>query len=272
MKGSQYSPEQNNQNYQTLVTSRWLGCLNMWLRRWKDVNLGFLNSDLIELSWGKWRIRFFGELLTFLGNVWGFFEKIFRNFGKIGSLNHFEKIKSVHQSRPTKKWGFDFEATMATKQPRRSDLTLDLEFIAQNTYSTMFVWTVLTILLNFGRRKKNFSLLKLSSSPQLKSWSRDSRARLDTAQWGLKRRPMSGQGSLLWSLWDAQVYNFLCGTPVTLFFNTFVCRLHAEAAGRAARDVSWLENESGYEETRVRATRDACWKEKSAPSFRHGLF
>ena len=31
---------------------------------------------------------------------------------------------------------------MASKQPRRSDLTSDLKFMAQTTYATMFVWTV----------------------------------------------------------------------------------------------------------------------------------
>ena len=34
------------------------------------------------------------------------------------------------------------EATTASKQPRRSDLTSDLEFVAQIAYATMFVWAV----------------------------------------------------------------------------------------------------------------------------------
>ena len=34
------------------------------------------------------------------------------------------------------------EATTASKQPRRSDLTSDLKSMAQTTYATMFVWAV----------------------------------------------------------------------------------------------------------------------------------
>ena len=34
------------------------------------------------------------------------------------------------------------EATTASKWPRRSDLTSDLEFVAQIGYTTMFVWDV----------------------------------------------------------------------------------------------------------------------------------
>ena len=34
------------------------------------------------------------------------------------------------------------EATTASKWPWRSDLTSDLEFVAQIAYATMFVWTV----------------------------------------------------------------------------------------------------------------------------------
>ena len=34
------------------------------------------------------------------------------------------------------------EATTASKRPRRSDLTSDLEFVAQIAYVTMFVWAV----------------------------------------------------------------------------------------------------------------------------------
>ena len=43
---------------------------------------------------------------------------------------------------------------MASKQPRRSDLTSDLKFMAQTTYSTMFVWTALTFFDHFDRKKK----------------------------------------------------------------------------------------------------------------------
>ena len=38
---------------------------------------------------------------------------------------------------------------MASKQPRRSDLTTDLKFMAQTTYATMFVWTDLAVLKLF---------------------------------------------------------------------------------------------------------------------------
>ena len=64
---------------------------------------------------------------------------------------------------------------MASKQPRRIDLTSDLKFMAQTTYATMFV---LTVWPPFGQiikkeerkkeRKKNLSLLDLSASPQVK--------------------------------------------------------------------------------------------------------
>ena len=47
-----------------------------------------------------------------------------------------------------------FEATMASKQPRRSDLTSDLKFMAQTTYPTMFVWTVLALFGPNGGKKK----------------------------------------------------------------------------------------------------------------------
>ena len=34
------------------------------------------------------------------------------------------------------------EATKASKQPQRSDMTSDLEFVAQIAYATMLVWAV----------------------------------------------------------------------------------------------------------------------------------
>ena len=44
--------------------------------------------------------------------------------------------------------------------------------MAQTTYATMFVWTVLTSFWHFDRRKKkeeeNLRLLDLSASPQVK--------------------------------------------------------------------------------------------------------
>ena len=61
---------------------------------------------------------------------------------------------------------------MASKQPRRSDLTSDLKFMAQITYTAMFVWTVWTFFWTLTERKKkkehHLSLLELSASPQLK--------------------------------------------------------------------------------------------------------
>ena len=70
-----------------------------------------------------------------------------------------------------------FEATVASKQPRRSDLTSDLKFMAQTTYATMFVWTdlaVLKLFLHLFRKKEeeeNLPPLDLSASPQLKMLS-----------------------------------------------------------------------------------------------------
>ena len=46
---------------------------------------------------------------------------------------------------------------MTPKQPRRSDLISDLKFMAQITYATMFVWTVLTPLGPNGGRKNPLS-------------------------------------------------------------------------------------------------------------------
>ena len=70
-----------------------------------------------------------------------------------------------------------FEASMASKQPRRSILKSDLKFMAQTTYTTMFVWTVLTSFWHFDRKKKertNLPLLDLSASPQVKIRDRQS--------------------------------------------------------------------------------------------------
>ena len=53
---------------------------------------------------------------------------------------------------------------MASKQPRRSHLTSDLKYMAQTTYATMFVWTVLDLLLNFVRKKEE---RKKDNSPLL---------------------------------------------------------------------------------------------------------
>ena len=48
---------------------------------------------------------------------------------------------------------------MASKQPWRSDLTSDLKFMAQTTYATMFVWTVLAFfgqIIKKERKKEEF--------------------------------------------------------------------------------------------------------------------
>ena len=64
---------------------------------------------------------------------------------------------------------------MASKQPRRSDLTSDLKFMAQTTYATMLFGLFWPLLDHFDRRKKkerrrrtHLPLLDLSASPQVK--------------------------------------------------------------------------------------------------------
>ena len=47
-----------------------------------------------------------------------------------------------------------FEASMASKQPRRSHLKSDFKLINYTTYATKFVWNVLTFFDHFDRRKK----------------------------------------------------------------------------------------------------------------------
>ena len=60
---------------------------------------------------------------------------------------HCEKINNFHQLETNKE-------NTASKQPRRSDLTSYLKFVAQTTYATMFVWTVLKLFFIFLERKK----------------------------------------------------------------------------------------------------------------------
>ena len=43
---------------------------------------------------------------------------------------------------------------MTSEQSRRSDLTSDFKFLAQITYATMFVWTVLALFGPNGGKKK----------------------------------------------------------------------------------------------------------------------
>ena len=59
------------------------------------------------------------------------------------------------------------ESTMASKQPRRSHLTSDFKSMAQTTYATMLVWTVLAYFGPNGG--KSCCLLELLASPQLKT-------------------------------------------------------------------------------------------------------
>ena len=46
---------------------------------------------------------------------------------------------------------------MVSKQPRRTDLTLDLKSIIQITYSTMFVWTVLAFFGTLTEERRTFA-------------------------------------------------------------------------------------------------------------------
>ena len=45
---------------------------------------------------------------------------------------------------------------MAFKQPRRSNLKSDLKFVAQTTYATMLVWTVLAFFGQIIKKKDEF--------------------------------------------------------------------------------------------------------------------
>ena len=86
-----------------------------------------------------------------------------KNFGEIGSLLE-EDLEHpsigaqqfvVRRLRTSIKQRIRFfEATVASKQPRRSDLTSDLKSMAQTTYTTMFVWTVLTSFWNLTEERK----------------------------------------------------------------------------------------------------------------------
>ena len=58
---------------------------------------------------------------------------------------------------------------MASKQPQRSGLKLDLKFMAQITYATMFVWTVLAFFGQMIKKKEDeFASARVVASPQLK--------------------------------------------------------------------------------------------------------
>ena len=51
-------------------------------------------------------------------------------------------VRSLRRRRRLRTSINQSEATTASKWPRRSDLTSDLEFVAQTSYATTFVWTV----------------------------------------------------------------------------------------------------------------------------------
>ena len=61
---------------------------------------------------------------------------------------------------------------MASKQPRRSNLKSDLKCMAQTTYATMFVWTVLKLFFIFleeeRKKEEHLAPLDLSALPQVK--------------------------------------------------------------------------------------------------------
>ena len=43
---------------------------------------------------------------------------------------------------------------MTSKQPQRSDLTSDLKYMAQTTYATMFVWSVLAFFRQMIKKEE----------------------------------------------------------------------------------------------------------------------
>ena len=69
-------------------------------------------------------------------------------------------------------FGRIYEANTASKQPRRSNLKSHLKFVAQTTYATMFVWTVLVFfeqMAERGKKEEHLRQLDLLSSPLVKS-------------------------------------------------------------------------------------------------------
>ena len=78
------------------------------------------------------------------------FGEFFRTFGEIISL--IEEVPSNGDQQGKR----DFEATVATKQPLRSDVTSDLKFMGQTTYGTRF--GLFRPFLELSK-KKNLTLL-----------------------------------------------------------------------------------------------------------------
>ena len=91
-------------------------------------------SDLIDLRLTRREMEnlifwIFGVILE---DFWRFCEEFWRNL-----FVEEKKIKNFHQAETERK-----NLILASKQPRRSNLTSDLEFVAQIAYATMFVWAV----------------------------------------------------------------------------------------------------------------------------------
>ena len=66
---------------------------------------------------------------------------------KIKNFHHFETNKENEVLRPIR--------PPNSLRGRRSDMTSDLKFMAQITYATMFVWTVLALFGPNGKSKED---------------------------------------------------------------------------------------------------------------------
>ena len=146
--------------------------------------------NMIELQQRR-ELDFFVIYQDFLGTFMGYFE--LRRRPRIGTL-----------------W-----VTVASKQPRRSGLPSDLEFITQSAKATKFVWTVLAFLDNLiGRSKMIWPLLVLSASPQLKTTQRrafNSQMHLPSKLWRESLKPKGPLRNLL----SHDVYFLLSLYPVS---------------------------------------------------------
>ena len=99
---------------------------------------------------GNGEFEFWVIFLRIFGDILEDFWRIFEEFGR--NLFVVRRLRTSINQRLTKKI-----TTVASKQPRRSDLTSDLKSMAQTTYVTMFVWTdlaVLKLFCIFSDRKK----------------------------------------------------------------------------------------------------------------------
>ena len=137
------------------------------------------------------------EEIDFWRHPWGFLETSLRIFGDFwGTLEKMvrcEKIELPSIGDQPRKWGF--EATVASKQARRSDLTSYLKSMAQTTYANMFVLTFFWTLTE-RKKEEHLSLLDLSASPQVKMFLHSSSSLfISTSPLSQRRRPPSGSGS-----------------------------------------------------------------------------